>query len=85
MNIEEKIKQYVAENILFSDNGYPLPEDASFMEAGIIDSLGVLELAMFVEESFGLKVDQQDMVPQNFDSVTQLAAYIRQRATAVPV
>lgn len=82
MNIEDKIKQYVAENILFSENGYQFPDDASFMDEGIIDSLGVLELALFVEENFGFVVDRNDLTPGNFGSVTELAAFIRQH-TAV--
>jgi len=84
MSIEETIKQYVAENILFSDDGYDQPDDISFLEEGIIDSLGVLELSIFVEQTYGLKVDPQDLKPENFDSVTNLAAYIRRRQTAVP-
>jgi acyl carrier protein len=85
MNIEEKIKQHIAENILFSDNGYEFPDDASLMEEDIIDSLGTLELAMFIEEAFGFRVDQQDLTPDNFDSVTSLAAFIRrQLQTTVP-
>ena len=82
MEIEEKIKQYLAENILFSDDGYDYPEDASFLDEGIIDSVGVLELLMFVNNTFGVTVEQQDLKPENFDSVTNLAAYIR-RQTAV--
>ncbi|MCB9422088.1 MAG: acyl carrier protein [Ardenticatenaceae bacterium] len=83
MKIEDKIKQYVAENILFSDDGYPFPDDASFMDEGVIDSLGVLELALFVEENFGFVVSRNDLTPTNFGSVTELAAFIRQH-TAVP-
>ena len=82
MRIEDQIKQYVAENILFSDNGYTYPDNVSFLEEGIIDSLGVLELSMFVEETFGFQVMQQDLTPENFDSVNNLAAYIRKK-TAV--
>ncbi|MBN1872932.1 MAG: acyl carrier protein [Anaerolineae bacterium] len=79
MTIETQIKQYVAENFLFSDNGYSLPDDASFLEEGVIDSTGVLELILFVEETFGLTVANEDVLPENFDSVTQLAAYIRRK------
>ncbi|MCA9923454.1 MAG: acyl carrier protein [Anaerolineales bacterium] len=82
MQIEEKIKQYLAENILFSDDGYAYAEDASFLEEGILDSVGMLELALFVGETFGLEVDRQDLKPENFDSVANLAAYVR-RQTAV--
>jgi len=79
MSVEKQVREYVATNFLFSDNGYSLSDDASFLEEGIVDSTGVLELVMFVEETFGVSVEDQEIVPENFDSVSQLAAYIRQK------
>jgi len=79
MSIEPQIHRYLAENFLFSDNGYELEDEASFLEEGIVDSTGVLELVMFVEETFGITVEDEEIVPQNFDSVAQLAAYIRRK------
>lgn len=79
MQIEPQIRQYLAENFLFSDNGYELEDEASFLEEGIVDSTGVLELVMFVEETFGIAVQDEEIVPQNFDSVSQLAAYVRHK------
>jgi acyl carrier protein len=80
MSIESQIKTYILENFLFSDNGYELAEDASFLEEGIVDSTGVLELVMFVEETFNITVQDEEIVPENFDSVGQLAAYIHRKA-----
>ena len=78
--IREQIKSFVAENFLFSKNGFHLSDTASFLEEEVIDSTGVMELVLFVEDTFGITVDDQDIVPENFDSVAQLAAYIeRQR------
>jgi acyl carrier protein len=79
MSIEDQIKQYVAENFLFSDDGYTLPDEASFLEEGIVDSTGVLELILFVEETYGITVDNEDVLPENFDSVSQLSAFIRSK------
>lgn len=74
--VETKIASYIAQNILFSRNGYPYPADASFLENGIVDSMNILELVMYVEESFGVKVGDSDIVPENFDSVSKMASYI---------
>ena len=79
MTIEEQIRQYVADNFLFSDDGYQLSDDVSFLEEGIVDSTGVLELVMFVEDTFGITVQDEEIVPENFDSVSQLAAYVRRK------
>ncbi len=78
-NIEGSIRAYIAENILFSGNGFPYSDDASFLNEGIIDSMNVLELVTFVEEEFNITVEDQDIVPDNFDSVTKLAAFIRHK------
>jgi acyl carrier protein len=79
MTIENNIKDYIASNLLFSNNGFKYSDDASFLEEGIVDSQGVMELVMFVEDQFHIKVEDMDIVPDNFDSVTQLAAYIRRK------
>ena len=79
MEIEAKIRDYIAQNLIFSDNGYQYPDDASFLEEGIVDSVGVLELVSFIEDNFKVKVSDQDIVPDNFDSVSKLAAYIRRK------
>ena len=74
---EEIIRQHIAQDILFNKKGYPYPDDASFLENGIIDSMNVMELIMFVEETFGVEVADEDIVPDNFDSVASIAAYVR--------
>jgi len=78
--VEAMIRSYIAENILFSKNGYPYPDDTSFLEGGIVDSTNVLELVMFVEENFRISVQDQDILPENFDSVSKLAAFVRLKA-----
>ena len=84
MDIETQIRNYVAQNLLFRDNGFGYADDASFLQEGIVDSVGVLELVLFVEQTFGVDVDDQDITPDNFDSVSKLANYIR-RKSAVAV
>lgn len=80
--VEEMVRKYIAENILFSKDGYPYPDDASFLENGIIDSMNVLELVVFVEDNFEITVDDQEVVPENFDSIARLAAYVHQKESA---
>ncbi len=82
-SVEQTIKTYISNNILFNDNGYPYPDDASFLDKGIVDSMNVLELVSFVEKQFGIAVEDQDLVPDNFDSVSRLADYVRRKSPAV--
>lgn len=79
MSIEEAIRRYILENFLFTDDGSQLEDDASFLEEGIVDSTGVLELVMFVEESWHMEVRDEEIVPENFDSVERLANYVREK------
>jgi acyl carrier protein len=77
MSVETLIRGYILENFLFTADNGKLQDDASFLEEGIVDSTGVLELVMFVEETFGITVEDEEIVPENFDSVQQLARYVR--------
>lgn len=77
MQIETKIKDYIAKNLLFSEEGYTYADDVSFLQEGIIDSLGVMELVEFVQKEFGIKVEQTEVTPENFDSVAKLAAFVK--------
>lgn len=77
--VEQKIAQYISQNILFNPKGYPHPFDASFLENGIVDSMNILELVMYVEETFGIVVADDEIVPDHFDSVSKMAAYVHSK------
>jgi acyl carrier protein len=79
MAIDIQIRNYIAENLLFSSNGYHYSDEAFFLEEGIVDSQGVMELVMLVEEKFNVAVDDMDIIPDNFDSVSKLADYVRRK------
>jgi len=79
MELESQLQQYLAENILFSENGFEYSNDTSLVHDGLIDSTGVLELMLYVESTFGIKVDPLEVTPENFDSVNKLASYIRRK------
>ena len=85
METREQIKNYIAETFLFSDDGFNMSDDVSFLDEGIIDSMGVLELIMFVEETFGISVEDDDIKPENFDSVNKLYEYIHRKKLELAV
>ena len=82
MTLEAQIRSHILEDFLFTKDETKLRDTDSFLEEGIVDSTGVLELVMFVEEQFGVHVDDEDIVPENFDSVERLARYVRQKTGA---
>ena len=68
----------MASNFLF-DDPTSLKNDASFLETGIVDSMGILELITFLEKNYGIKVEPAEMVPENFDSLNQLARFVSRK------
>ncbi|MGD0612067.1 MAG: acyl carrier protein [Anaerolineales bacterium] len=78
-SIEEILRRYIADNILFCNNGYPYTDDDSFLENGILDSTNILELVMLVEEEFGIATDDNEISPDNFDSVSKLSRFTRSK------
>jgi acyl carrier protein len=77
---EDLIRQYISENILFSQS-YPYADEDSLLENGIIDSMNVMELVAFLEETMGIQVEDHEIVPDNFDSVRCLAEYVQRKQT----
>lgn len=76
-HIETAIRGFIATDLLYSEEGFPHSDDASLIRERIIDSLGVVELAAFLSRRFGVRVDQAEVRPENFDTVTRLAAFVR--------
>ncbi len=76
MSVEAKIRDYVLENYLFTDDPSALANDTSFLEEGIIDSTGILEVIAFLEEEFEIDVKDEEIIPENLDSVDNLKAFI---------
>ena len=73
-----KIRAFIVENFLFgSANG--LNDDTSFLDDGIIDSTGVLELVTFLEESFKIRVEDEELIPENLDSIDNIAGYLERK------
>lgn len=82
--MKKAIRQYILENFLFTEDESALKDSDSFLETGIIDSTGVLEIILFIEETFGIKVDDNEMFPANLDSVDNLSNFVqRKQAQAV--
>ena len=77
VNIKDKLKIFIRDNFLLGDISKVIDDDDSFLEKGIIDSTGVLELVSFIEESFNIKVEDEELIPDNLDSINRLNTYIK--------
>lgn len=74
--IRQQVHKFVMYNFLYDGVSADIDDDASLLEMGIIDATGILELTLFVEDIFGVRVPEADLVPENFDSVNNIARYI---------
>ena len=79
----EKLKNFVINNFLFGKADI-LEYDTDFLEKGIIDSIGILELVCFVEESFNISVQDDEILQENFSSLTKLNDYINNKLNQIP-
>lgn len=78
---KDRLRAFIASNF-YVPTGLPLDETTSFLQQGIIDSTGVLELVSFVESEFGIAVRDHELLPSNFDSLAALAEFIDRKQGA---
>ncbi len=74
-----EIRHFINENFLFGQANGDLGDEDSFLEGGIIDSTGVLELIGFIETNYGIEFDDADLVPENLDSISNLVRFIERK------
>jgi acyl carrier protein len=78
-NVEVELRRFVIDNFPFSELGEDLSNDASFLDQGIIDSTGVLELVTFLETTYGIRVEDDELVPDNLDSINRLLSFLERK------
>jgi acyl carrier protein len=80
--VEHELRAFLMENFLLGDDLRTLPGDASLIEAGIIDSTGVLELVGFLERTYGLRIADDELVPENLDSIDRVVRFVESKRSA---
>jgi acyl carrier protein len=78
-SVENAINDYISREIVQDPALLPLSNDTSLLEGGILDSLNLLRLVVFLEERFNITVGEADLIPENFSSVNTICAYLRAR------
>jgi len=78
-DIHFAVRRFIGENFLFREDGDAVSEDQSLLDAGIMDSTGVLELVSFLEATFRIKVHDDEMLPENLDSIRAIASYVARK------
>jgi len=78
MTLHEDIREFIVENFLFGDdNG--LKDNSSFLEEGIVDSTGIMQLVSFIQEQYLIVVEDEELTPENLDSIQKVADFVQQK------
>jgi len=78
MNYMTTIKEYIVENFMFGEE-QQINEDTSFLESGIIDSTGILELVTFLEDTYNITIEDDEILPEKLDSLQNLVQFLEQK------
>jgi len=78
-DIKQQITDFIVNNFLFDNSQVNLNEKQSLLETGVIDSTGVLELIAFIEETYGIKIDDEEIIPENLDTILDITYFIKQK------
>lgn len=77
--LQTQVRTFILENYLFTDDESALGPDESLLDRGIVDSTGMLEIIMFIEDELGVQVADDEMIPENLDSVNRIAAFVARK------
>jgi acyl carrier protein len=81
-DVEKRVRRFVEDNFLFRDDRTDLSDSESLLDAGLIDSTGVLELVAFLELEFEIRMADAEIVPANLDSIKAIVGYIERKLAA---
>lgn len=76
---QSEIRKFIVDNFLFGQEDEQLTSETSLLQSGTIDSTGVLELVMFVEENYGIKIQDDELLPENLDSIQNVAEFVNRK------
>ena len=76
MEIKGKIKEFIVNNFLMGANSEKIQDDTSFLEEGVIDSTGILELVEFLQDTFAITIEDEELIPENLDSIDKTYNFI---------
>ena len=81
--MREELRRFIIDNFLFGVEDSQFSDDDSFLEKGLIDSTGVLELVAFIEEQYGIRFQDDEIIPENLDSVNKLIQFLNKKLVPV--
>jgi acyl carrier protein len=81
--VDRTIHDFIVERFLYGDHSKPLGHEDSLLDKGVIDSTGVLELVTFLQSEFGIEIPDEEIIPDNLDSIAKLTRYVQLKQSRV--
>lgn len=78
-DIKDTVRQYILQNFLMGDMGVQLKDDQSFLDHHIIDSTGFIEMVTFLESTWNIRIQDEEMIPENLDSLDCIERFVRSK------
>ncbi len=78
---KQQIRQFILDTFVLGKN-IPLCDDDSFLSSGLLDSMGILEIIGFLEAQYGVEFGENDLVPENLDSINRIEAFLERKLPA---
>lgn len=79
MRVQENVRAFIIDNFLFGED-IGLKDDSSFLDGGFIDSTGIMQLVAYLEETYSIVIENEELVPENLDSINKVTAFIERKA-----
>ena len=79
MHLKAEIRQFIIDNFYYGEDDGTLGDQVSFLQNGIIDSTGILELVSFIQEKYGIRVLDDELLPENLDSLDNIQAFVARK------
>ena len=81
-DIKQTVKTYIVDTMLMGADGSDIGDDTSFLERSLLDSTGVLELVNFLQDTYKIQIEDQELTPENLDSLDRIAAFVTAKQAA---
>jgi acyl carrier protein len=81
-DVKQQVREYIIDNFLMGSTAQPIGDQTSFMENHILDSTGFIELVAFLEQEYGVTIEDKEMIPENLDSLANIERYVQRKAGA---
>jgi acyl carrier protein len=83
MSMQQDIREYIVDTFLFGEDG-GLQDDSSFLEEGIVDSTGIMQLVSYLQEQYRITIEDEELIPDNLDSIRKVMAFVAAKKQAQP-